>query len=166
MSPDPKGIRFLTDRMLGTLCRYLRFMGYDTVSANSFNPGNNREDTELLSLGERERRILLTRDQELAARAGMAGVLIRSEDVVDQVHQLTDLGLVDPVIRMTRCSICNTLLRTASGDEIQAADYAPEEKNGLDFFYCPSCSRLYWNGSHRKNLKKRLSPRSDLPDKD
>ncbi|CVK34299.1 Mut7-C RNAse domain-containing protein [Methanoculleus bourgensis] len=35
--------RFLTDRMLGTLTRYLRFMGYDTMSANSLSPGNTRK---------------------------------------------------------------------------------------------------------------------------
>jgi uncharacterized protein with PIN domain len=40
--------RFITDRMLGTLTRYLRFMGYDTVSANDLYEGNRREDSLLL----------------------------------------------------------------------------------------------------------------------
>jgi len=52
--------RFLTDRMLGTLTRYLRFMGYDTMSANSLSPGNTREDTLLLDIASKDDRILLT----------------------------------------------------------------------------------------------------------
>jgi len=60
--------RFLADRMLGTLCRYLRFMGYDTVSATEMAEGNTREDTILLARARAEGRILLTRDRELARR--------------------------------------------------------------------------------------------------
>jgi uncharacterized protein with PIN domain len=40
--------RFLADRMLGTLTRYLRFMGYDTMSANSIArawPGRTRSSS-------------------------------------------------------------------------------------------------------------------------
>ena len=51
MSPEsPAETRFITDRMLGTLSRYLRFMGYNTVSANGFAEGNAKEDTLLLNL--------------------------------------------------------------------------------------------------------------------
>ena len=56
--------------MLGTLCRYLRFMGYDAESAHSMSEGNPREDTLLLRSAEREDRILLTRDRESARRGG------------------------------------------------------------------------------------------------
>ena len=60
--------RFIADRMLGTLTRYLRFMGYDTISANGFMSGSADEDTLLLALAHDEHRILLTRDHELARR--------------------------------------------------------------------------------------------------
>ncbi|HRR88201.1 MAG TPA: Mut7-C RNAse domain-containing protein, partial [Methanoculleus sp.] len=53
--------RFLTDRMLGTLTRYLRFMGYDTLSANGLSPGSTREDSLLLEIATCEDRVLLTR---------------------------------------------------------------------------------------------------------
>ena len=40
MSPEPPAEqKFITDRMLGTLTRYLRFMGYDTTSANGLAGG-------------------------------------------------------------------------------------------------------------------------------
>ena len=74
--------------MLGTLTRYLRFMGYDTTSANRLAAGNAKEDTVLLDMAMQEDRILLTRDAELARRGKERAVLIRSEDVMEQVRQL------------------------------------------------------------------------------
>ena len=157
MSPEPvEKIRFVSDRMLGTLCRYLRFMGYDTVSANSLSSGNIQEDTLLLRIAQKEGRMLLTRDRELAARAGTNGVLVRPDDVMGQVRQLLNTGLIDGALRMTRCSLCNTELREATPDEIAGADYAPSDNGGFTFFFCPSCRKLYWDGSHGKHLADRI----------
>jgi len=157
MSPEPLGeTRFITDRMLGTLCRYLRFMGYNTVSANGFAEGNTKEDTLLLNLASREDRILLTRDTELAGRGKDRAVLIASDEVMDQVQQLIDRGVIVRRLMMTRCSLCNTLLREATDQEITRADYAPRDKNGLTFCWCEQCSKLYWNGSHGKHISDRI----------
>jgi len=100
--------------MLGTLTRYLRFMGYDTMSANSLTPGSTREDTLLLEIASRDDRLLLTRDRELARRGGAQAVYIDSEEVMDQIRQVADLGLIEPTLRMSRCSLCNTRLRPAT----------------------------------------------------
>jgi len=151
--------QFVADRMLGTLCRYLRFMGYDTISANSLSQGNLLEDTLLLRIAIDEGRVILTMDRELAARAGMTGVLVTSDDVIDQVQQLKNAGLIDAKLRMTRCSLCNTVLREASGEEISGTEYAPADKHGLSFFFCPHCKKLYWNGSHGKHLADRIGQR-------
>jgi len=142
--------------MLGTLTRYLRFMGYDTKSANDIAPGNSKEDTLLLEKAEREDRILLTRDAELARRGKDRAVLIKSEDVLEEVQQLVAIGIVQPRLRLTRCSICNTELRDATQDEIAGADYAPRDRAGFSFYWCPHCSKLYWNGSHGKKLLERV----------
>ena len=155
MSPEP---RFITDRMLGTLTRYLRFMGYNTVSANSgFKEGNAKEDTLLLSCAEREGRILLTKDTELALRGKEQAVLINSDDVLEQVRQLIDRGLIERRLVMDRCSLCNTPLCTATVEEIAGAEYAPRDRTGFTFFWCKQCGRLYWNGSHTKQLLERIS---------
>jgi uncharacterized protein with PIN domain len=154
MSPEP---RFITDRMLGTLTRYLRFMGYNTISANSgFKEGNAKEDTLLLACAEQEDRILLTRDTELAQRGKERAVLVRSEDVMEQVQQLVDRGLIVRRLVMDRCSLCNTVLREATVPEITSAEYAPQDKNGLNFWWCGECSKLYWNGSHGKHISHRI----------
>jgi uncharacterized protein with PIN domain len=149
-------MKFLADRMLGTLTRYLRLMGYDTLSANSLEPGDTREDTALLRMARDEGRILLTRDRELARRAGEQGVFLGSEDVMDQVRTLSSLGLIVPELAMDRCSLCNSVLRPATEEEVGGADYAPAERATLAFFICPSCTRIYWMGSHGRNLRESL----------
>ncbi len=150
--------------MLGTLCRYLRFMGYDTASANSIAPGNAREDSILLERASSEGRILLTRDRDLAKRGGSSAVLIHEGDVLHQVQQLVDLGIVDPELRMNRCSLCNEPLRVAHVKEIEAAGYAPGcRTREMAFFWCRRCRRLYWMGSHGEALKSRLKKGLKVP---
>ena len=151
--PEPA---FVADRMLGTLTRYLRFMGYDTVSANGLLPGNAKEDTLLLEMAEREHRILLTRDHELARRGRERAILIGSDDVMVQLQQLVDRGLIERRVMMSRCSLCNTMLRAAHPREIETADYAPKDKAGLSFLWCDQCGKLYWNGSHGRMLYERI----------
>jgi uncharacterized protein with PIN domain len=151
--PEP---RFLSDRMLGTLTRYLRLMGYDTTSANGLEEGNTQEDTLLLGLALKEHRILLTRDAELARRGKEHAVLIRSEDVIEQVQQLIDLGFTRRRVTMSRCSLCNTPVREALQCEIAGAPYAPKDWRGLSFYWCESCRKLYWNGSHGRMLEERI----------
>ena len=56
--------RFVVDGMLGSLARWLRLLGYDA------DYDNRRDDAELVRLARAENRVLLTRDQELAARRG------------------------------------------------------------------------------------------------
>jgi len=156
--PDACGseTRFIADRMLGTLTRYLRFMGYDTTSANQFTPGNAKEDTLLLDMALQEDRILLTRDAELARRGKDRAVLVMSEDVMDQVQQLIDNGQIERRVTMSRCSLCNTFLREANTCEIQNTDYAPKDWRNIAFFWCERCRKLYWNGSHGKQLERRI----------
>lgn len=159
MSPEPDtpDTRFIADRMLGTLTRYLRFMGYDTISANSFQEGNSNEDTLLLELAKNEHRILLTRDHELARRGNDLAVLVTEGDVLVQVQQLIDLGRVERRLTLNRCSICNTVLREAREDEIQSAGYAPRNRDGFFFLWCDRCRKLYWNGSHGLHLFERIN---------
>jgi len=148
--------RFIADRMLGTLIRYLRFMGYDTESANDLVPGNSQEDTLLLDRAAKDGRILLTKDAELSRRGGELAVLIRGRDVMAQVRQLAGLGLIEPQLRLSRCSLCNTLLRDATQKEVEKAEYAPRDTTGLSFYWCPHCAKLYWNGSHGKRIGERI----------
>jgi uncharacterized protein with PIN domain len=157
MLPElPAEQKFIADRMLGTLTRYLRFMGYDTTSANELLEGDKKEDTVLLRIARQEHRLLLTRDAELARRGDASALLIRSDDVMEQVQQLIDRHLVKRRLAMSRCSLCNTELREANSCEIEKTAYAPKDWRNLSFFWCQRCKKLYWNGSHGRQLEQRV----------
>jgi hypothetical protein len=44
----------------------------------------------------------------------------------------------------------------AHEEEIAGAEYAPWDRTGFTFFWCRQCRRLYWNGSHTKQLLERI----------
>jgi uncharacterized protein with PIN domain len=142
--------RFLADEMLGSLARWLRIMGYDTAYAR------DRGDTEILAQARDEDRMLLTRDRQLAERAGERGLLVESADLERQLRQVIEAyGLVldEP---MTRCTLCNGVLVRISPEE--AADLVPPRvREAWDEFYrCTKCGQVYWKGTHWKRIGERL----------
>lgn len=142
--------------MLGPLCRYLRMLGYDTLDANAFEPGNPAEDSMIIRTATDEDRIILTRDRELVRRSPARAHLIMSPGVIDQVRYLAGLGLITPDLLLTRCPLCNSELRPAGPRDIQGARYAPKVPPESGYTWCDRCSRLYWGGSHCARMEKRL----------
>ena len=143
-------MKLLCDHMLGSLARWLRFMGYDTAYPE---PGPDRV---LVERARSDDRILLTRDKELAARVTGA-VQIRSDDLEEQIREVAKafpLRLVDP---MSRCFLCNEVLEPVSSKEIKSV--APEgvRSRHQSFWRCPSCRRVYWQGSHWDKMVARLN---------
>jgi len=142
-------VKLLCDHMLGTLAKWLRFMGYDTAYPGPL------DDTELLALSKREDRVLLTRDKELASRSPDT-IRVRSDNLEEQIREVASaLGLrvTDP---LSRCSLCNTVLVAAQKEEV--ADLVPEgvRSRHETFWRCPSCGRFYWQGSHWEKMVERL----------
>lgn len=141
--------RFIADHMLGSLARWLRNLGYDTIYPGPL------DDEELRAMALREGRTLLTRDWELGQRTPGA-VTIASDDLDEQLRQVVaDLGLtVDHP--MTRCSLCNVLLVEANSDEAGAAVPSGVLDRHREFWRCPSCGRFYWQGTHWKSMMERV----------
>jgi len=143
-------MKLLCDHMLGSLARWLRFMGYDTAYPE---PGPDRT---LIERVRSEDRILLTRDKELAARVTDA-VRIRSDILDDQIREVAaalSLHLVSP---LSRCSLCNEILVSASTEDVK--DSVPEGVHSRHraFWRCPSCGRVYWRGTHWDKMVARLN---------
>lgn len=143
-------MKLLCDHMLGSLARWLRFMGYDTAYPKP------APDRELVALARKEERILITRDKELAARVPGA-MQVRSDDLEEQIREVAaglPLRLVDP---LSRCSLCNTVLEPVAVDEVE--DFVPEgvRSRHQEFWRCTSCGRVYWQGSHWDKMVERLN---------
>ena len=144
-------ILFVADSMLGKLARYLRIMGYDTFYQPSYP---DQRLSELVMEG----RTLLTRNQA-TARLYANSIFIEEDLVKDQ------LKAVDNAHRLTRdhknwfnrCSICNSPLSKAEGEA--AKENVPDFvffKLPERIFFCPSCRRFYWPGTHRERMLERL----------
>lgn len=147
-------MKLLCDHMLGSLARWLRFMGYDTAYPEAVG------DRELLMFARAEERVLLTRDKELAARAPGA-IRIRSDVLEEQVREVAAglaLRLVDP---LSRCSLCNTPLVAATPEEVQDLVPPGVRAKHAEFWRCPGCGKTYWRGTHWDKMVERLN-RLDL----
>ncbi|MFQ5907932.1 MAG: Mut7-C RNAse domain-containing protein [Thermoplasmata archaeon] len=134
--------RFLCDHMLGTLARWLRLLGYDTAYPEALH------DDELLALGAQERRVLLTRDRELAARSRAQALYVVSDRLDEQIRQvLTEIGpgVADP---MSRCSVCNGILQDATRAEARLGVPHGVWQRHERFWRCASCGKYYWRGTH------------------
>ena len=159
--------RFVTDRMLGKLSTWLRILGHDTVyAANIPLKGKEEEDEDdaLAAFAAREARILLTRDKDLitaASKKGVHCVHITTDEVMEQLQELLQHNLrinLEPV--PVRCSECNARIRKAEAEDeelLKTTSYVPKHMIGTgDFWICPGCGRIYWEGSHWRDMRERL----------
>jgi uncharacterized protein with PIN domain len=143
--------RFLADEMLGSLARWLRIIGYDTTYAKDLN------DRDVLELARSEGRILLTRDHQLAERAGERGLLVTSTALDEQLEQVAaayGLKMDEP---MSRCTVCNGPLRAAGGEEVEGRVPERVRSSHHEFYVCQNCGQVYWKGSHWDRINIRLS---------
>ncbi len=131
------------------MCRWLRLLGYPTVSAwDIVDPREHEgdEDEILLKLLATEGHLLITRDGELADRAGIGAIKIESGDVAGQLAEvLTFLG-DEPVMNPdeSRCPDCNVMVVRV------------EEENPGPFgatWMCPECRKRYWVGGHWREME-------------
>ena len=148
-------MKLICDHMLGSLARWLRFMGHDTAYPKAM------DDRDLIRKAREEDRVLITRDKELAAR--FAGAIVVRSDVLEaqirEVASALPLRVFDP---LSRCSVCNTPIEPASLEAVR--DLVPEGVLAREraFWRCPTCGKVYWQGSQWDKMIERLNS-LDLP---
>ena len=144
---------FIVDGMLGTLARWLRIAGYDSIYFRGM------DDDRLLEETKDSARIMLTRDRELYQRSlklGLKSIYLESEEVSAQLtHLKRQLGL-KLVASNSRCPICNGPLMEKPKANVQ--DLVPVESFNVfeEFWACGDCSRVYWKGSHWVKIRETL----------
>lgn len=145
--------------MLGSLARKLRIFGFDTL----YSSGGS--DTELLAASRRGRRVLLTADRGLFARAlSLSTRAILVEGKTDRARLISvvrkaGLGAVSLGVRSrkSRCAACNgELERLTTGAAAQAMIPRKVLSRHRLFYRCESCSRVYWRGGHWGRLRRLL----------
>ena len=142
-------MRFVVDAMFGTLAKWLRILGFDTIFARDL------ADSEIMALADREDRILITRDKELAGRSDNS--LFLNSDVLDeQIAQVLERYPADEGRTLTRCLECNGLLVPVEKAEVRNVPDAVLERED-EFSKCPNCGRFYWPATHWENMMERIA---------
>lgn len=143
--------RLLLDAMLGRLARWLRLMGYDAA----YLPGT--DDLALVQLARAETRLILTRDQGLAARRGIRAILIASQNLEEQLAQVGAEVGPPPEPLVLRCGVCNTPLVSLTREAARGRVPPYVWRTRQEFAHCPGCQRVYWRGTHWEGIRRQLS---------
>lgn len=145
-------MKFIIDCMLGKLAKWLKILGFDALYFSKI------EDTRLLALAEREGRVLLSRDNGLIGKAREINTLfIESEDWNSQVKQVLDhFDLWQDVEPYSRCIECNVTLKDLSKRRARNLVTPFVYQKAESFALCPKCGRVYWKGTHHRDMEFRL----------
>lgn len=146
----PSDTALLLDAMLGKLATYLRMCGYD--AAYALDRGVE-DDDELRAIADREGRVLLTRDVELASRAHES-LLLEFRDVRRQLAALAAEGYELSLDVPTRCSGCNGRLERLP-ETASTPEFAPDPTE-RPVWYCGDCDQFFWRGDHWEDVARRL----------
>ena len=144
--------RFLADRMVGKLAKWLRILGYDTVYMPEVSPASVKREAR------RQGRILLTRRTCFLHQKDVPPfVFIRADRFREQLKQVcTDLQLTVSPSLLRRCSVCNRELETIERERVQDRVPAYVWQTQTTFFSCRKCRRVYWNATHRERIIEEL----------
>ena len=129
--------------MLGKLCKWIRMAGYDCIMASG-----DMTDNQVIK--ESDGRILLTRDKELAFRAGNAFLVVSSDPTEQYQEVRKTFGLVSRFPGHSRCRECNTPLKKVS----EKPAGVPPKVRSKEYWVCPKCGKVYWEGKHWEGIKK------------
>lgn len=138
--------RFIVDMTLGKLARWLRILGFDTVVIGEISAAGGESC---------EGRFLLSRNRVLDRWArGQPHLVVRSHRVADQLREVFSALKILPenLCSPPRCSLCNAELVRVDRRMVRflVADYV--YRHATRFGRCPCCGRLYWPGTHRRQM--------------
>lgn len=145
-------MKFLLTRELGRLSKWLRILGFDAAYFDQDNASS------LIIQALRDNRIIVTRNHRLPKSPGIKTVLIKAEKIKEQVSEVLKALKIAPASGMmfSRCIICNAGLIDI--DKEQAKNRVPDYvfKTQAGFIACPTCKRIYWQGTHWGNVQNAL----------
>ena len=147
-------MKLLCDQMLGTLATWLRILGYDTVYVPQ-----GTTDNELLEIAKKEQRILISRDINLLIRAKkelIPFIELHTTDLDEQLRTVIKQIPLDNTHVLSRCTLCNTPLQTI--EKTQIKNQVPKKiyEQHDTFWYCATCSKVYWMGTHYTNMVQKF----------
>jgi len=148
-------LKLIIDGMLGKLARWLRMMGHDVEYPNS------RDDSELLTIAKKERRILLTRDFQLYQQAIAKEIDSFYVEGQTEEQRLSELAMrfgisLEIDMATSRCPKCNTQVKPISKEKVAGRVEKSTFEHYTEFWECPKCGQVYWQGAHWTRIRETL----------
>ena len=148
--------KFIVDNNVGKLAKWLRIMGYDALLFGG------KDDGEMIKAALSENRVILTKDSQIMRRrlvtsGRLKAIHIEGDDPKGQLRQVVDTLNLDCRLRpFSLCLECNRGLVERGKDEVR--DLVPPYvfKTQSQYMECPSCHRIYWQGTHWEAMVKEL----------
>ena len=149
-------LKFIVDNNVGKLVKWLRMMGYDTLSFNG------SDDSRMVATALDEGRVIITRDTQIMKRrvvtsGRLKAILIKSDKPRQQIRQVVESLKLDCQFRpFTVCLECNQPLEERSKQQVQelVPPYVFQTQN--QYMECPACHRIYWRGTHWQAMNRKL----------
>ncbi len=146
-------MKFLADCMLGKLAKELRMVGYDTIY---YRGGDIHQ---MIQLARHENRLILTRNTKLIPKRPEDRIIRLTEDnPLLQLKELIQNGHIslNADNLFSRCLLCNVLIDEIPREDVEGRvpDFIFYQQKA--FYRCPRCRRIYWQGSHQKNMQKKV----------
>ncbi len=149
-------LRFMVDRMLIKLGKYLRILGYD--ASWHFDIGTRDQ----VITANQQSRVFLTRNRHIAEQHAIPekSLLITDHDPVAQLVTVVKTFNLDPRKGLfSRCIRCNRKLETVQDKESIRGRVHPNVYTNFEQFYrCPACGTVFWKGGHVQNTCRKLAP--------
>ena len=142
--------------MLGKLTRWLRMLGHDVEYSRSL------EDGAIIDRAKAEQRILLTRDVRLYQQAMNLRLIAFLVEGSTEAEKLAELARrfnisLELDVAVSRCPKCNSRISTVPKEEVLNSIPEATATYYDEFWKCPGCGHIYWQGSHWKRIEKTLT---------
>lgn len=158
--------RFLTDGMLGKLARWLRLLGQEVYYANQI------EDEDLLNKAFNQKYVLLTSDVALHRKAlskDIESVLVTGKNEPARIAELASRFQIPLKVNPddSRCPRCGSPLKRVEKLEVKGKVPEKSFEKHDEYWVCldEACKKIYWRGSHWKNIEKTLEKASTIINK-
>jgi uncharacterized protein with PIN domain len=148
-------MKFLVDRHLRGLAKWLRLAGFDAVVADLADLPQAVSGTYLLT--SQKGRRLLKRDDVLVLAAP------HPEDQLAEVARRLGISPGD-LAPLSRCGACNDPLTPVPREAALGAVPDHVFHTQAEFFQCPRCRRFFWPGSHPARIAAKLHQALSEPD--
>lgn len=149
----PMSPKFVLDVHLGKLARHLRLLGFDAFYEKEM------EDAAIIRLGQRPRQIVLTRDIALLKNKRVRrGYFVHAIDPKKQIKEIVRrCDLAGKMKPFRLCLACNGRIRRVAKSKIESRLPPLTRKYYEKFYHCPDCDKIYWQGTHYKQLLRLIN---------